>query len=121
VWPRGLCVHLGNAMRTLSRAYPPQIAGPANQVSVERRLAASPARYPISVSDVRNKNSEQERIGLCVDCRHARRIESARGSVFYLCQRFATNPSFPKYPRLPVIECRGYELKVYNPSAENAT
>ncbi len=38
-----------------------------------------------------------------------RRIESDRSSVFYLCQRSATDASFPKYPRLPVLQCRGYE------------
>jgi len=38
-----------------------------------------------------------------------RNMESDRGSVFYLCQRSATNPAFPKYPRLPVLHCRGYE------------
>ena len=50
-------------------------------------------------------------IGLCADCRHLRVITSDRGSKFYLCQRSATDPNFPKYPRLPVIQCRGYERK----------
>jgi len=48
-------------------------------------------------------------IGLCAECRWMRNMESDRGSVFYLCQRSATNPAFPKYPRLPVLHCRGYE------------
>ena len=39
-----------------------------------------------------------------------RRVESERGSVFYLCGRAATDPRFPKYPRLPVRECAGHEL-----------
>jgi len=47
--------------------------------------------------------------GLCADCQHARRIESSHESTFYLCERSTTDPSFPKYPRLPVIVCRGYE------------
>jgi hypothetical protein len=38
-----------------------------------------------------------------------RKMESDRGSIFYLCQRSATDPSFPKYPRLPVLRCAGYE------------
>ena len=46
--------------------------------------------------------------GLCRDCRHARRVTTPR-SVFWLCRRSATDPSFPRYPRLPVIACRGYE------------
>ena len=26
-----------------------------------------------------------------------------------MCERSKTDPSFPKYPRVPVLECRGYE------------
>jgi hypothetical protein len=48
------------------------------------------------------------RVGLCVDCLHARRIDSAKGSQFFLCQLSQTNPAFPKYPRLPVLICSGY-------------
>jgi hypothetical protein len=47
--------------------------------------------------------------GLCVDCTHARRIESDRGSVFYMCQLALTDSRFKKYPRLPVLSCAGYE------------
>ena len=46
--------------------------------------------------------------GLCVSCEHARRITSARGAVFILCQLSKTDARYPKYPRLPVIECDGY-------------
>jgi hypothetical protein len=49
------------------------------------------------------------RIGLCLDCRFMRRIESDRGSTFYLCERSAIDANFPKYPRLPVVQCIGYE------------
>jgi hypothetical protein len=51
------------------------------------------------------------RPGLCQDCIHARRIESDRGSVFFLCQLALTDPRFQKYPRLPVLSCPGYEQK----------
>jgi hypothetical protein len=47
--------------------------------------------------------------GLCAGCAHVRVVRSRRGSVFYLCQRSASDPSFPRYPRLPVVVCRGYE------------
>ena len=47
--------------------------------------------------------------GLCGSCRHARVITSGRGSVFSLCQLSSTDPSFPRYPQLPVMRCRGYE------------
>jgi hypothetical protein len=55
-----------------------------------------------------NKVSSQMPVGLCTNCAHARRIESARGSVFFLCQLWATDPRFAKYPRLPVLSCPGY-------------
>jgi hypothetical protein len=48
-------------------------------------------------------------VGLCGGCLHARTIESAKGSSFLLCQRSATDPTYPKYPRLPVLACPGYE------------
>lgn len=40
-----------------------------------------------------------------------RKIVSDRGSVFFLCQLSKADPSFPKYPRLPVLQCRGYEAQ----------
>ncbi len=49
------------------------------------------------------------RVGLCWDCRWVRRIESARGSVFFLCRRAETDPGYPKYPPLPRLRCPGYE------------
>jgi hypothetical protein len=52
---------------------------------------------------------EKANAGLCADCQHARRVESARGSVFFLCELSLSDPHFPKYPRLPVLACQGYE------------
>ena len=51
------------------------------------------------------------RAGLCGHCRHADRIVSSRGTVFYLCRRSFTDPAFPKYPPLPVVACAGYEAE----------
>lgn len=48
-------------------------------------------------------------VGLCERCVHARVIESRSGSRFYLCGLSAVDPAFPRYPRLPVLRCRGYE------------
>jgi len=53
----------------------------------------------------------KNRVGLCVDCVHSRRVESSRGSVFWLCELSASDPRFPKYPRLPVLSCSGYEKR----------
>jgi hypothetical protein len=47
--------------------------------------------------------------GLCRDCRYSKRIESDRGSVFFRCDLSLQDPRFPKYPRLPVRECNGYQ------------
>jgi len=55
---------------------------------------------------------DDDRAGLCADGQFARRIESSRGSKFILCGRSATDPSFPKYPRLPVLTCPGYSPKL---------
>jgi GNAT superfamily N-acetyltransferase len=49
--------------------------------------------------------------GLCASCRHVQRITSARGSAFYLCARSRSDARYPKYPRLPVLDCAGYERK----------
>ena len=48
-------------------------------------------------------------LGLCATCRHARQVASARGSRFTLCRRAAADPSLPRYPRLPVRDCRGFQ------------
>ena len=47
--------------------------------------------------------------GLCEHCVHVRQIRSSRGSVFYLCELSLIDSAFPKYPRLPVLSCRGFE------------
>ena len=49
------------------------------------------------------------KVGLCSACLHARRIRSDRGSLFYLCERSRTDPTFAMYPRLPVVACGGFE------------
>ncbi len=51
----------------------------------------------------------QLRVGLCMDCAFMRQLISDRGSIFYLCEKSATDERFPKYPRLPVLQCAGYE------------
>ena len=50
-------------------------------------------------------------VGLCAVCRHATIVRSDRGSVFYRCGLSDTDPRFPKYPRLPVLNCSGYQPK----------
>jgi hypothetical protein len=55
------------------------------------------------------QGADKMHVGLCFDCAHGRKIESDRSSVFYLCELAASDPSYPKYPRLPVIRCAGYQ------------
>ncbi|MBI4589816.1 MAG: hypothetical protein HY725_13345 [Candidatus Rokubacteria bacterium] len=60
-------------------------------------------------------SSARERVGLCAECVHGRRIVSAKGSEFWRCAKSETDPRFPKYPRLPVLACDGYEKTVRQP------
>ncbi|HEX4956120.1 MAG TPA: hypothetical protein VF017_22255 [Thermoanaerobaculia bacterium] len=46
--------------------------------------------------------------GLCRSCRHARLLASAR-SVFLRCELSDEDPSFLRFPPLPVQECGGWE------------
>jgi predicted CoA-binding protein len=47
-------------------------------------------------------------VGLCRDCRHARQVPTS-GAHYWLCRRSASDPSFAKYPRLPMRACRGFQ------------
>jgi hypothetical protein len=48
--------------------------------------------------------------GLCDRCRHQQVVPTTRGSVFSLCRRSRDEPDrFPRYPRLPVLQCPGYD------------
>jgi len=49
--------------------------------------------------------------GLCETCQHRQLVPNTRGSVFSLCTRSRTDPAYPRYPRLPVLECPGYERR----------
>jgi hypothetical protein len=55
--------------------------------------------------------------GLCPTCLHARAVASARGSRFLMCARAKDDPCFAKYPRLPVVQCAGYEPQPERPAA----
>jgi hypothetical protein len=70
-------------------------------------------RYSADVSKADpTKKDELHRVGLCLDCQHSQRIQSDRRSTFYRCKVSDTDPSFAKYPRLPVLRCAGYARKV---------
>jgi hypothetical protein len=49
--------------------------------------------------------------GLCDSCAFQREVPNTRGSVFSLCGRSREDPAYPRYPRLPVLDCSGYERR----------
>ena len=48
-------------------------------------------------------------VGLCAGCRHQQVVRNTRGSSFSLCQRSREDERYPRYPRLPVVSCPGYD------------
>jgi hypothetical protein len=49
------------------------------------------------------------RRGLCGSCVHARLVATRSGSEFLRCGRSDADPSYPRYPALPVLRCAGHE------------
>lgn len=49
-------------------------------------------------------------VGLCFHCRWMRAAGNRRGSVFFRCLRADTDPTYRRYPVLPVRTCPGYEV-----------
>ncbi len=47
--------------------------------------------------------------GLCETCRYPRLNETRRGTAYLRCTRAAWDSRLPRYPRLPVTECAGFE------------
>jgi predicted CoA-binding protein len=54
------------------------------------------------------ESAADDPVGLCRDCRHSRQVPTA-DLTYWLCRRSASDPSFPKYPRLPMRACRGFQ------------
>jgi hypothetical protein len=89
------------------------VAASVRKTESTRHLALADERseitgYPTFMTETTGKG-QQVRLGLCANCRFMRQITSDRGSTFYQCQLSATDPNFPKYPRLPVLHCTGYD------------
>jgi propionyl-CoA synthetase len=47
--------------------------------------------------------------GLCADCRYPKLNETRRGTVYLRCTRAEWDAALPRYPRLPVTRCAGFE------------
>jgi hypothetical protein len=56
--------------------------------------------------------------GLCDSCAHQRIVRNTRGSSFSLCERSREDPAYPRYPRLPVLECAGHEQRARGAAAD---
>jgi hypothetical protein len=66
-------------------------------MSSSRTPPSGPARSP------------SPRVGLCDTCVHQQLVHNTRGSTFSLCRRSREEPAYPRYPRIPVLSCPGYE------------
>ena len=69
----------------------PEAAGGEEPAAERRRLLARLAVQP----------------GLCAGCVHLQLLASLR-SVFVRCGLADSDPAFPRYPALPVLQCAGF-------------
>jgi hypothetical protein len=49
--------------------------------------------------------------GLCAGCANLKLVGSPGRTTFVLCERARTDARFVRYPRLPVLECPGFEAQ----------
>jgi hypothetical protein len=80
-------------------------------VPIRMRAVFRLVAYPNRVTGEAKRVEPPAGAGLCARCVHARVVESAKGSTFVLCGLAASDSRFPKYPRLPVLQCVGYSAK----------
>lgn len=59
--------------------------------------------------------------GLCEACLHQQVIRNTRGSRFSLCRRSKTEDAYPRYPRVPVLRCPGFEARPADGEAGEGT
>jgi amidase len=90
-----------------------QLIGPANSEPLLIALAAQlEAQERWQERRPPHRPGHDPSAGLCDSCDHQQVVRNTRGSVFSLCRRSRSEPErFPRYPRLPVTTCDGYELR----------
>lgn len=54
-------------------------------------------------------DERQDAVGLCIECGFHKTVVSAHETIFHYCTRSELDPWYPKYPRLPVLDCNGFE------------
>ena len=64
---------------------------------------------PDDVRESREVIKKTVDIGLCAECVHHSIVSNKHESEFHLCLKNKSDSSFPKYPRLPVLNCKGYQ------------
>jgi hypothetical protein len=67
------------------------------------------------------KDPVDQALGLCRRCVHQREVVSARGSRFAMCGKAQQDAAFSKYPRLPMLECAGFEPGGPHSSSSSST
>jgi hypothetical protein len=70
-----------------------------------------PSAYAHAMAATPPPTTGPGRAGLCDTCAYRREVRNTRGSSFSLCERSRTDPAYPRYPRLPVLACHGYERR----------
>lgn len=76
-------------------------------VEHERLIGAPFPRSGPTTEHASAPTGSPDPIGLCRDCRHARQVPADR-ATYWLCRRSVDDPTFPRYPRLPIRSCRGF-------------
>jgi propionyl-CoA synthetase len=56
--------------------------------------------------------------GLCAVCQHAKLNETRRGTAYLRCTRAAWDTRLPRYPRLPVAQCVGFDPAGQSPGGQ---
>jgi hypothetical protein len=59
--------------------------------------------------------------GLCRTCQHAKLNETRRGTVYLRCTRAAWDPTLARYPRLPIVQCPGFQIVNSTPWASGSS
>src|SRR5262245_8136505 len=95
------------ARRTRTGAAPMMIAPMTKAVSARPRSGWSDESIPEARYDA--AVNERRSAGLCDTCEFMRVVSSSRNAMFYLCEYSKHDPSFPKYPAIPVRVCGAYK------------
>ncbi len=57
-------------------------------------------------------------VGLCAQCRWAARVPTDKARCYWRCRRSEVDTRYPRYPRLPMVVCAGYQPHEDEPSGQ---